>query len=217
MAWYRGPYFILSCVLLLAVLSYPLAANLLGAIVLQTVTTVMLFSALYAVTSSGKLFKAMAVLIVPVLAINWFVDPSSHSYWTSFSLVVSMAFFTITLSAILAQIVTAEEVSPDVIFGSIAAYLLFGVVLAMCYHMVNVLDPGNSISTITGALTADLRHDHFSDFLYFSFVTLTSVGYGDITPVGSAARSLAMFEGILGQLYVAILIARLVSIHIAQK
>lgn len=217
MPWYRGPYFILSCVLLLAVLGYPLAAGLFGAIVLQAVITVMLLGALNAITRSGTLFKVMAVLLVPTIAANWFVDPSSHPWLTTTSMFSSVAFFAITLGAILASILGAKEVTTDVIFGSIAAYLLFGVVLALCYHAVNVLDPGNAISTISEGMTAETRHSQFSDHLYFSYVTLTSVGYGDITPVGPVARNLAIFEGIFGQLYVAILIARLVSIHISQK
>ena len=52
--------------------------------------------------------------------------------------------------------------------------------------------------------------------LYFSMITLTSVGYGDMVPVGAAAKSLAMFTGVFGQLYVAILVAKLVGIYTAQ-
>ncbi len=217
MPWYRGPYFILSVVLLLAVLSYPLASNVLGAMVLQVAITAMLFGAVYAVTGSRTLFRVMAILLVPTLAINWFADPSFDPWLTSISLFATISMFTITLVAIIAHIVTADKVTTDVIFGSIAAYVLFGVVLALCYHAVHVLEPGSAISTLSERMSNETWHAQFSEHLYFSYVTLTSVGYGDITPVGPAARNLAIFQGIFGQLYVAILIARLVSIHISQK
>ena len=99
--WYRGPYFLLSCVLLLAALLYPFAAGLLGELVLQVAITVMLFSAVYAVTNSRRLFKVMAALLLPTLAINWFADPSDNRYMTAFSLFASMAMFTLQRSSTL--------------------------------------------------------------------------------------------------------------------
>jgi hypothetical protein len=215
--WYRGPYFILSCVLLLAVLAFPLAADLLGAMVLQVVTTLLLLSALYAVIESKTLFRVMAVIIVPTVVVNWLVEPDSHPYLLGGASLATMLFYSITFVAILRNVATSKEVTADVIFGSIAAYLLFGIVLALAFYLVNSLDPGNAISSITTAQTEETGNDVLSEFLYFSFVTLTSVGFGDIHPTGSVARSLAMFEAIFGQLYVAILIARLVSIHISQQ
>lgn len=211
--WYRGPYFILSCVLLLTTLTYALAAGVLGAAVLQIVTTLMLLSALYAAIGSRPLFRGMVVLLVPTLAVNWIAYSKPDSVLEGIALLAAILFFSITLVAVFRHIVTSRRVTADVIFGSIAVYLLFGIVLALAYAVVNTLDPGNAISSVTPTTP---RRGEFSDFLYFSFITLTSVGYGDVTPVGSAARSLAMFEGIFGQLYVAILIARLVSIHISQ-
>ena len=62
-----------------------------------------------------------------------------------------------------------------------------------------------------------LRHDQFATYLYFSFITLTSVGFGDIRPATPAAQSLTMFCGIYGQLYFAILVAKLVGIYTARS
>ncbi|MDJ0700366.1 MAG: potassium channel family protein [Woeseiaceae bacterium] len=200
----------------MATLAFPLAATLLGAFVLQVVTTAILLSALYAVVESRRLFRVMAVLMVPTILVNWFADPANFPYLDGLGHVATMTFFVVTLGAILANIVNAKRVTADVIFGSIAAYLLFGVVMALAFQFLNTLDPGNVISSVSDTTELSQRAA-LSDFLYFSFITLTSVGYGDIAPVGQAARSLAMFEGIFGQMYVAILIAMLVSVHISQK
>ena len=92
--------------------------------------------------------------------------------------------------------------------GGIAAYLLLGVAWAHAYALVALLRPG----AFSGAVSAG---DGPRAFLYFSFVTLTTVGYGDVLPVHPAARSLAMLEAVTGPLYLAILLARLVSLAVA--
>jgi len=97
--------------------------------------------------------------------------------------------------------VTAQRVQ-----GAVAAYLLLGLAWAAAYAFVAALAPG-------AFATARPESTHSRSYLYFSFVTLTTLGYGDITPVHHAARSLAMLEALTGQLYPAILIARLVTLH----
>ena len=95
-------------------------------------------------------------------------------------------------------------------FGAIVLYLLLGVMSAVAYAMLDTLVPH----------AFDGRDDSgagLADWAYFSFVTLTTVGYGDITPVARAARSMAMLEALVGQLYPAIIIARLVSLQGAAR
>jgi voltage-gated potassium channel Kch len=89
--------------------------------------------------------------------------------------------------------------------GAVAAYLLLGLSWALAYELV-ALRVGQAFSG------AGLGAAERTSFIYFSFVTLTTVGYGDITPVHPVARSLAVAEALTGQLYPAILLARLVSL-----
>jgi hypothetical protein len=108
------------------------------------------------------------------------------------------------------KVFSAGTVTFDRILGAIALYVLVGVVWAESYQLVSLRVPG---------AFAGIPHDggppDRSIWLYFSFVTLTTVGYGDITPVAHAARSLAILEALIGQLYPAIVLARLVSLHVA--
>lgn len=101
-------------------------------------------------------------------------------------------------------------VTRDRIGGPVALYMLVGLVWADAYQLISVLLPGS----FAGILTHDGPLDR-STWVYFSFVTLTTVGYGDITPVARAARSLSNLEALIGQLYPAIVLARLVSLHTA--
>ncbi len=98
----------------------------------------------------------------------------------------------------------------DRVFGAIVLYLLLGVIWAFVYAMLGALVP-NAFAGGSG------RERVLTEWVYFSFVTLTTVGYGDITPVARAARSLAMLEALVGQLYPAIIIARIVSLQVESK
>jgi hypothetical protein len=119
----------------------------------------------------------------------------------------------VLMAAILMQVVAAGRITTRRIEGAIAGYLLLGLIFACLYDLVHGLAPG-----------AFLHHGapseaggHVASYLFFSFVTLTTTGYGDIVPVHPAARSLAMLEALIGQLYLAVLLARLVSLEMAHR
>ena len=112
---------------------------------------------------------------------------------------------------VLAQVFRSGPVTRDRILGAVAAYLLFGLTWASAYHLVAMHIP----EAFAGAAPKD--SESWSAWTYFSFVTLTTVGYGDITPVSQPARSLAMLEALTGQLYPAILLARLVSLELLNR
>ena len=116
----------------------------------------------------------------------------------------------------LRDIIMAKRISQDMIFGTVAVYLLAGVTWAFCYEFVNDITPGQVIQSVGEALTMENRAAMFPEFTYFSFITLTSVGYGDLSPIGAPARALAIVEGVFGQLYTAILIGKLVGMKVAQ-
>ncbi|MFM0620463.1 potassium channel family protein [Paraburkholderia nemoris] len=98
----------------------------------------------------------------------------------------------------------------DRILGAVALYILIGVVCAEADQLVNSHIP----AAYAGIAHGSAQYDR-ATWVYFSFVTLTTVGYGDITPVSHIARSLAILEALIGQLYPAIVLARLVSLHVA--
>jgi hypothetical protein len=112
------------------------------------------------------------------------------------------------LLVVLGQTFRAGPVTGHRIQGGIAAYLLLGLVWAQAYALVERLHPGSFSGPIGLA-------GGFRGWTYFSFMTLCTVGYGDIVPVHPAARSLAMLEAVTGPLYIAILLARLVSLAMA--
>jgi len=102
----------------------------------------------------------------------------------------------------------AKSVTGHTIYGAVSIYLLIGMLWALIYGIFNDLDPAAFSNTIS---TNGLG---MADFVYFSFVTMTTLGYGDITPTSPALRSITVFEAIIGQLYIAIMIGRLASIFV---
>lgn len=109
----------------------------------------------------------------------------------------------------LAQVFRAGPITTHRILGSIAAYLLIGLTWMVAYQLV--------LTSLPEAFHFPETENRALALLYFSFVSLTTVGYGDITPVAPVARSLAAGEALVGQLFPAILIARLVSMEIAGR
>ena len=110
------------------------------------------------------------------------------------------------------QIFREGPITRQRVQGSIVIYLLLGLIWAEAYTLAASLNSGSFAGTVPAGRNALSAH-----LTYFSFVTLTTVGYGDILPATLVTRSLANFEGLMGQLFPAILIARLVSMEIAAR
>lgn len=120
---------------------------------------------------------------------------------------------------ILKDVLTGSRITSEQIFGSVCAYLLIGFLFSSIYGFISLVDPDSFV--VTESLAAELvnsgepRTSGF--FTYFSFVTMSTLGYGDIAPVSSAARTFAWVQAVLGQLYLAITVAALVGVHIARN
>jgi len=120
----------------------------------------------------------------------------------------------ITTFVLLNTLVQARDVRVDTLVGGICVYLLIGLCFALVFRLVVDVSPGAFISD--GEVLA-VRPDDVSSLstrlLYFSFITLTTVGYGDITPKGELAQMLSAAEALVGQLYLAIFIARMMGLY----
>jgi hypothetical protein len=143
----------------------------------------------------------LAMLLLRLLARGF------AGYWVELvSAGVSVVVLSVLVALILVQVFRDGRTARDRLFGGVAAYLLVGLDWAEVYRFVDILVP-HSFQGLTWAT----RAHNVSSFVYFSLCTLTTVGYGDILPLSLPARSLANLESLSGQLFPAILIARLVS------
>jgi hypothetical protein len=161
------------------------------------------------VLALGERGLARTVLL-PAAMLTLAVDVTSWlrpvpQVWVDATSLLSLVLFVVL---VLWQTLRAGPVTLHRIQGAVAAYLLLGVIWAYAYSILSLLRPG----AFSGAVHAA---DGPRAWLYYSFVTLTTVGYGDVLPVHPAARSLAMLEAVVGPLYLAILVARLVGLAVA--
>jgi len=132
--------------------------------------------------------------------------------------ILSAAFLGFLTWRIFKDIFFGNRITSEQIFGSVCAYLLIGLVFSTLYGFIFLVDPGAFAfsDALADYLTAERQGQGFGIFTYFSFVTMTSLGYGDMTPISEMARTLALVQAVLGQLYLAITVAALVGIHIAR-
>lgn len=132
--------------------------------------------------------------------------------------VIFALFFAYVAGLIIYDIGRTDGVTIDTIVGAVCAYLMIGVVFGFLYSLAELAIPGSFYAASgNGDNFAPLRHRDFPNLIYYSFVTLSSVGYGDIVPVSRLARLLSWTESVFGQFYMAILVARLVALQLTSR
>jgi len=211
----RSHFFYLLVSLFLLLLLQPFFAGaVLGRIVFLVCFSAVLFSAIYAVSENKRVFTLAVALAVPIFAGRW-LDYFLESDFLN--LIVhsgSVLFLGFTASVVLSHVLKDEEVTTDKIWGAICVYLLIGVTWALLFSVMEAIRPGSFQVAPTPGAGA---WEKLPLFTYYSFVTLSTVGYGDVIPLNPVARSFSFVEAVIGQIYLATLIARLVGLHIAHS
>ncbi len=176
--------------------------------------TALLIFALSAISDSRRQLIAGSLVALFAIAAIWMVRWLPGIQLTIAENALDILFLVCVIFAILANVFRSREITTESLAGAICAYLLIGLLWADVFSVLETIQPGSfsSVAVASDAATTvqsvRLQVDQFS---YFSFVTLSTLGYGDITPLTRPARNLAALEAIFGQLYLAVLIARLVS------
>jgi hypothetical protein len=181
-----------------------------GELIVSILFSLVLVSAVLAVAASKRVLVIAIVLAIPGIAGRWVNHFRPDLVPPAVFLVAGLLLIAFVIAHLLGFVLRAPVVTAEVLCASISAYLMLGLSWAMAYWLVDRLTPGGAFSFNTNAGPRSI--EGFSGF-YFSFITLSTVGYGDITPVSRIARWLAAMEAMIGQLYVAVLIARLVALY----
>jgi hypothetical protein len=207
-----GRYTALLLSLLLLMLAMPIfSGGVFGRVIGQVLWSVVLVAGAYAVSRRRQVLMLSIALLIPSFALGW-LDVAIELRWLGYVAPGLMVLFSVLVTlTIMRDILTEKDVTLDTIFGSGCVYLLIGIVFAELFMLIHTAAPNSIGGSVAGA-TSDVV---FSELLYYSFVTLTTLGYGDITPTSDLARSTSVFEAILGQFYLTVLVARLVGLHLA--
>ena len=181
-----------------------------GGVVVSVLFSLVLLSAVVAVANSSRTLAVALLFAIPALAGRWINDFQPSIVSAALFLVPGIGLVAFVIFTLLRFILAAPSVNNQVLCASVSAYVMLGLIWAMAYWLIQVLSPGAfAFNTTTRTKEAV---EGFNSF-YFSLTTLSTLGYGDITPVSKMARSLASLESITGLLYVAVLIARLVGLY----
>ena len=174
-------------------------------VVLDAIITLILISSIHAVSDNRRHLLLALAMIAPAIVLSWadqFFPPQIYHLVVPIALVMAFGFVAVHILRFALQTGRVDAAKVD---AAICVYLLIGVIWQYFYIFVNSVIPESFANPRLA----------YGDFLYFSFVTLTTLGYGDITPLNGPAQALAYTEAILGQLYLTILVARLVGLYIA--
>jgi len=205
-------YLIISLViLLLAGALIDQFPSKLGAHIFQAVTVITLASGILGLRSSRAGFHTglgftASVLLVVILGLM--LDISGLSYLHLFLLLIFYIWMTLLAAR---QVIFKGAIDTNKIVGAICIYLLLGLIWTLMYLFI-----AQAIPRSFNGLEQSVWYNNFSDVAYYSFVTLTTLGYGDISPIVPIARFVVYMEAIVGVFYMAILVASLIGIKVSE-
>ena len=171
-----------------------------------------LLSSLYLVANNRKQLIIGVILALPTMGFHLFRELFDYQVSTYVSNLLYVLFFAYIEIFLVRYFLATQRVTADMIFAAMCAYVILGLAWMFIYSCIELREPLSFIVSHTGSSPQDMLQ-----FLYFSFVTLTTLGYGDVTPVTDFARSWTILEAILGQFYLAVVLARIVGLHISAQ
>jgi voltage-gated potassium channel len=215
----RRKFLVLLITLSILVVVYPLMHATLTERLVWDVLFTGLALAVFLVIFTERHMRLPALLLgIPTVAAAWigYTVPGIPRLpaEVGFHLVAAL-FFSFTVGAILRHIYRAENITSDSVYGAFCGYVLVGLAFGHLYCVIESLKPGSFQMNVEVAAVPQGEDRLFFLLSYFSLVTLTTVGYGDVTPVSHGARGVAVVEAILGQFYIAVLIGELIGKRVA--
>lgn len=200
----RCLFLMLSLIMLL--LCYP--HLLLRPILLLSLSSISLVAGVYAVSNKRKHVVIAAILgvLVFVFMLEDFVYASGST--AIFASLLLAGFYIYTLINMLVYVSSGKRVNKDKIYAALSIYMLIGFAWASLYRVIYLSDP----SSFSGSQSSYMGVHHF-DFIYYSFVSICTLGFGDLVPISGLARSLTILEAMTGIFFMAVMISRLVSLY----
>ena len=188
-----------------------------GKYLLEATFIAVLLTGLRAIeTQKGLLgFEVILLLIGVVLSIAGTVTNNTPLFFIGNT--CRVVFMIMVALTILIDLFRSRKVSGDTLAGAVCVYLLIAVIWGYFFLLIEVIVPGSFSFTQGHARMQLWISQEFFPFFYFSMVTITTVGYGDMSPVSSEAQTFATIEALIGQIYLTILVARLVGMYMVHQ
>jgi hypothetical protein len=206
---------LLVLLVLIIFVFYPMhSGGVLGVVVVDFTFSLIIVTGVIAVAGRRLATTLAGALAALTLLLHWSHFAGATGPIAIISALSSMLMLSLLAALVLVQTFREGPITYHRIQGAIVVYILIGMIFAFAYRLVLFANPAAFNEPFHG------QDEHIlvtGRLVYFSFITLTTLGYGDVTPVSPAARSIAMLEGLTGQLFPTILIARLVALEIIHR
>jgi hypothetical protein len=197
--------------LILLLIIYPIVGeSLQWTLLIGVLNTAVLISGAFAASRARKTLIIAFGFALPALALEWLWIISYDKNIGLLFTVTLLLFYSFTIGHLLVYVLRPGSVTGNKLHGAISAFLMLGLFWAFFYELIETMVPGSFVN-----LAEQHREQtvEWGQFVFFSFTTLTTTGYGDIVPVKGHAQSAAILEQLMGVLYVAVLIARLAGLY----
>jgi voltage-gated potassium channel len=181
-----------------------------GQDIFSLVTILMLVVSIKSLKTEKTWKWAVYALIVSFMILTALGKFFDHQLYVYLILAILLMFFIGSFSTAAKQVLLVGDIDGNKIIGSLSLYILLGLIWAVIYLLLLVMDP----TAFSGIETANWQQS-FSRVAYYSFVTLTTLGYGDILPTNHVAEFFVYLEAIIGVFYMAIIVSSLISLHLS--
>ena len=176
--------------------------------------TLVLLWALYTVGGGVRVLVLAILILIPTLTSTWLAKPGQENYVLYLDNITNIIYLGLICAFLGKYILSTRRVTLEVIFAAMCLYMILAVLWAAVYTNIELYYGGAfTFSGMTAEAAGIDNVDLYRKFLYFSFVTLSTLGYGDVLPADLVAQSWASVEAMIGQFYIAVVIARLVSVY----
>lgn len=184
-------------------------------VLMIALVVVLIFGMIFSVSRNPAVRTAAVLLAVPALVARGIDIVAPSPLFDAISMLCMVAILFLIIGAGLRVLFRPMVVTIDTISASLCAYLLLAMVWAYMYALVDLFVPGSFAYSLDDSFRMTIAGGQAVYAAYFSYVTITTLGYGDILPVTPPAMALATLEAFVGQMYIAILVARLVAVYSA--
>ncbi len=185
------------------------------ALFMVIIVSCILLASLYLVANKKRELVIGSILIAPALVTSWLGYIPSSSFQVNLNNFLNIIFLSYIIFHLARYMFEPNEVSADMIYASMCLYLMLGLIWTFIYLSIETRNPGSFSLSIGDTDNTPNPRRLMSQLSYYSYVTLSTLGYGDIAPLTRLARSWATIEAMIGQFYLAIVVARLVGLHIS--
>ena len=178
-------------------------------ILIDIFLTAIVLSMLYIATYKKRLVQIGRLLAMVMIISLWLKYFFNYEVFAATSMMIGVLFTIVVTAHTLAFIIKSETVTREVIYAAMVIYLLVAQLWALVYTFLDLIDPAS--------FNLPQGQSDFLIFEYYSFVTLTTLGYGDITPLTKVAKAFSVLEAVVGQLYLVVVVAWFVGMYVSRK